>query len=98
MKKYLLSVVWLSSVFSITQSYSQATVGSDIPPRKGTGLDIKDKNTTNGEPNAEGGLLPRVLFDTYDKLKIANYSEKSKSVGITVYHTGNAGGYIYVER
>lgn len=90
--KYSLSLMCLLLIFSVAKIHAQATVGSDIAPRKGTILDIKDKNTTNGEPNAEGGLgLPRVLLDTYDKLKIANDSEKSKSVGITVYHTGNAG-------
>jgi len=91
MKKYLLSVAWLSSVLSITQSYSQATVGSDIPPRKGTILDIKDKNTSDHLPNADGGLgLPRVKLVAPETLTIANdESQKSKHVGVTVYNTGN---------
>lgn len=88
--KYLFCLLWLLLVFSVIQVYAQVTIGSDIPPRKGSVLDIKDKDTTGEEPNADGSLgLPRVQLSSPTILTVANDSENIKSIGITVYHTGN---------
>ena len=86
-----LSLMYLLLIFSVAKIHGQVTVGSDIEPRKGTILDIKDKNTSDHLPNADGGLgLPRVKLVAPETLTIGNdESQKSKSIGITVYHTGN---------
>lgn len=89
--RYLFCLVLLLLGFSVVQVYAQVTVGSDIPSRKGSVLDIKDKDATGNEPNAVGGLgLPRVKLTSPTTLTVAKDSENIKSTGITVYHTGNA--------
>lgn len=89
--KYLFYILCLLLGSSGIQVYAQVTIGSDITPRKGAMLDIKDKIATGNDPNADGGLgLPRVQLSSPTTLTVAGDSEKSKSVGITVYHTGNA--------
>ncbi len=88
--RYLFCLLGLLLGFSIIHVYAQVTIGSGIPPHKGSVLDIKDKDTTGDEPNADGGLgLPRVQLSSPTTLTIADDSEKTKSIGITVYHTGN---------
>lgn len=86
-----LSLMYLLLIFSVAKIHGQVTVGSDIEPRKGTILDIKDKNTSDHLPNADGGLgLPRVKLVAPETLTIGNdESQKSKHAGVTVYNTGN---------
>lgn len=88
--KYLLNSTYLLLIFSINPIRAQVTIGSDIEPRNGTILDIKQNSNTGHDPNAEGGLgLPRVQLVDPDILTIDGDAEKSKYTGVTVYNTGN---------
>lgn len=80
-----LSLMYLLLIFSVAKIHGQVTVGSDIEPRKGTILDIKDKNTSDHLPNADGGLgLPRVKLVAPETLTIGNdESQKSKHAAAT---------------
>lgn len=64
-KRFLPLLLTLSVVFSNLNA--QVTIGSNEPPNHGAILDLKEEQTTGGEPNSTRGLgLPRVkITDKY---------------------------------
>lgn len=77
-------------VLSLPSLNAQATVGSDIEPRKGSLLDIKQDDESENNPNSNGGLgLPRVKLVAPETLTIDVPSEKDNYVGVMVYNVGN---------
>lgn len=66
----------------------QVTIGSDIPARKGTILDLKENDNTGKLPNSTKGLgLPRVALSSLTTLTVDDDSKKNDYVGLTVYNT-----------
>lgn len=71
----------------IPLSHSQVTIGSDLEPREGLLLDLKEDKTTGREPNSTKGLgLPRVELSSLNILTIDDSSKNDDYVGITVYN------------
>lgn len=70
---------------------AQVTIGSHVPPRTGSLLDLKENNKEEKNANSEKGLgLPRVELESLDKLTIGkDESKKENYVGTMVYNTTN---------
>lgn len=75
-------------VFTIHCVNAQVTIGSDVKPREGTVLDIKENEKSGHLPNADGGIgLPRVALVHPSTLTIDIESKKKDYVGVSVYNT-----------
>jgi len=67
------------------------TIGSDIVPRTGCLLDLKENGNTGKNPNAVKGLgLPRVNLESYTKLTVDIESKKNEYDGLTVYNVNTS--------
>ena len=86
-------VLWLcfSAIFSAT---SQVTIGVLNPPLKGTLLDLKESDVSNGASNSEKGLmLPRVTLTSINSLSpilsgkdLTDAALKQNYTGLIVYN------------
>lgn len=86
-KLFLILLVFLLITAGV---YAQVTIGSTLPPRRGSLLDIKQYSTTNKEINATKGLgLPRVALTSLSELTVDNQSKKDEYAGLTVYNITN---------
>lgn len=66
---------------------AQVTIGSDVPPRKGALLDLKENDSTGKQPNSRKGLkLPRVALSSLTKLTLDDDAKADDYVGTTVYN------------
>lgn len=83
-------VISLLILLHAVNTYSQATIGSDIEPQKGSLLDLK-QNSNTGVNSTKGLMLPRVALKTKSDLTpiIDNSSEEEKEshTGLLVYNT-----------
>jgi len=81
------------SLFSLFTTNAQVTVGSDLEPRKGTLLDMKENTKTGKEANASKGFgLPRVALKSLSDLTVvADNSKGDDYVGLTVYNVTSSG-------
>lgn len=93
-KLFIISLLFLS----LTEAYSQVTIGSDTPPEKGALLQLKDgTSTTDPLVNAKAGLLmPRVSLSDIDNLYPMlpsgyNASQNDLHVGLAVYNINEIG-------
>lgn len=69
-------------------SKAQVTIGSDVPPRDGVLLDLKQDAGTNNNPNSTKALgLPRVALTSLTTLTVEDNSQSGNYVGLTVYNT-----------
>lgn len=80
-------------------AYSQVTIGSGDPPRKGALLDLKEQNNAGIEANATKGLgLPQVALESIREIPVKDNNETLEVyTGLTVYNTTNAPGSQLVE-
>jgi len=80
----------LCHIFFLANTHSQVTIGSDIEPRTGSLLDLKENENKNKDANSEKGLgLPRVALISVDTLTIDVTDNVSDYVGVTVYNITN---------
>lgn len=69
-------------------SRAQVTMGSNVPPRSGVLLDLKQDASTDNNPNSKNGLgLPRVALTALTTLTVDDNSKSNDYVGLTVYNT-----------
>ncbi len=69
-------------------SRAQVTIGSNVPPRSGVLLDLKQDASTDNNPNSKNGLgLPRVALTALTTLTVDDNSKSNDYVGLTVYNT-----------
>lgn len=69
-------------------SKAQVTIGSNIPPRSGVLLDLKEDASTNNNPNSKNGLgLPRVALTALTTLTVDDNEKSNDYVGLTLYNT-----------
>lgn len=85
--KIKIILLGITILFFFSSSHAQVTIGSNLPPRKGTILDLKENGNIEKQDNAKKGLgLPRVALTSLSKLTIADDSQKDKHIGIIVYN------------
>jgi len=76
--------------FCLASLQAQVTIGSNIPAREGSYLDLKENANTGHDPNSEKGMgLPRVALFSLTELTIDEESKKNEYVGTAVYNTTN---------
>jgi len=81
------SLLLTLGIVFVVPVYSQVTIGSDLPTRKGSLLEIKEDNS-KGTNSSKGFGLPRVELTSLSDLP-ANYkSPKGEYKGLTLYHIG----------
>lgn len=86
-KILLLNITFLFFLLPIS---AQVTVGSGLPSRKGTILDLKENGNTNNDPNSKKGMgLPRVALFSLSTLTIDVPAKADDYVGVTVYNITN---------
>lgn len=72
----------------LPRTQAQVTIGSDVPPRKGVLLDLKENDKKAKNPNSDKGLgFPLVTLSSLKKLTIDDDSEKDNYAGVMVYNT-----------
>jgi len=85
-------IISIASLLLLPIAKGQVTIGSDVAPRKGSLLDLKENNSTGKNANAVRGLgLPRVRLESYTKLTIDVESKKNEYDGLTVYNVNTTG-------
>lgn len=77
---------------------AQVTIGSSAQPNKGSLLDIKEKDSVNGEANSTKGLLlPRVYLTSSDSLTDLGITDqnypKPEYNGIVIYNVTDSYSY-----
>lgn len=74
MKLLYIFFIYLSLlIFSITDAHSQATIGSSIPPLKGSLLELKEfSSDANNATSTRGFMLPRVELVNRNELIFGN--------------------------
>lgn len=66
---------------------AQVTIGSNVAPREGVLIDLKENDKLATEANAKAGLgIPRVELVSPDRLTIDQETKKSEYLGATVYN------------
>ncbi len=84
----LLALLW----FTCANVWGQVTIGVGLEPEKGTLLDLKQEQKTNGTENSKKGMvLPRVQLTDMNKLYPMytsgyNLNEDKNHVGLMVYN------------
>lgn len=90
MKIKVIILIGVAILFLLPSVNAQVTVGSNVPPRKGTLLDLKENNNTNKNFNSRKGLgLPRVELESLTILTVDNTIYGDNYVGMTVYNITN---------
>ena len=94
MKEKIIYTLFLCFLFATSNEiHAQITIGSDIPPNKGTLLDLKEHAPNAQNITATKGLLmPRVELKSENSLEgiatgITSNEEKKKHTGLVVYST-----------
>lgn len=86
--KTKLSIIGILLLSFLPVAEAQVTIGSQVPPRIGSLLDLNENGNTEKDANAEKGLgLPRVALSTLTTLTIDDESKKENYVGTMVYNT-----------
>lgn len=90
--KIKIIVIGISLLFFLPVN-AQVTIGSDLEPRKGILLDMKENTKTGKEANASKGFgLPRVALKSLSDLTVvADNSKGNDYVGLTVYNVTSSG-------
>lgn len=84
--KILLSGITILAFLAAARA--QVTIGSDVPPRDGLLLDLKQDASINNIPNSTKGFgLPRVALNSLTTLTVDEPSKSQDYVGVTVYNT-----------
>lgn len=90
MKIKIIILTGILILFLLPSVNAQVTVGSNVPPRKGTLLDLKENNNTNKNFNSKKGFgLPRVELESLTILTVDNTIYRDNYVGMTVYNITN---------
>ncbi|MFV0328791.1 MAG: hypothetical protein ACK5KL_03030 [Dysgonomonas sp.] len=90
MKIKIIILIGVAILLLLPSVNAQVTVGSNVPPRKGTLLDLKENNNTNKDFNSKKGFgLPRVALESLTTLTVDNTIQKDNYVGMTVYNIAN---------
>jgi len=88
--KLKLLLIHIVLLLAMPAAKAQVTIGSDIPPRAGSLLDLKENAETGKKANAEKGLgLPRVELESFTKLTIDDDAYGNDYRGVTVYNADN---------
>lgn len=86
--KLKIMLIGVTILFFLVTADAQVTIGSDIMPRKGTLLDLKENGNTGKDANANKGLgLPRVALSSLTTLTVDEDINSGDYVGLTVYNT-----------
>lgn len=77
----------ITILFLLPPIKAQVTIGSGLPSREGTLLDLKENENTKHEANSKKGLgLPRVALSSLSTLTVDVPAKAKDYVGLTVYN------------
>lgn len=90
MKIKIIILIGVAILFLLPSVKAQVTVGSNVQPRKGTLLDLKENDNTYKNFNSRKGFgLPRVKLESLTTLTVDNTIHRDDYVGMTVYNITN---------